>query len=183
MSYPAANTAIASTAEQIFGSFQKQGAVITATPKMPPANWQYAQFHGLRFETPNPTPQKDCRHFPNNLLAESSKVCYEWDKLSIITVNYSRYHAGRAVPTVAQLAQQLIDVYKDQKKESTLNTLEEYATVPVVIPVADAIRVKIYTGYGTTGSRSEITFIKRGSEIWEFRTWEAIRWQYTSRRR
>lgn len=181
INYPASDAAAASMSEQIFRSFQKQGEQIAETPRMPPANWQFVRFHGLELEVPSLTVAPKCGlNIPDPLLIESDKVCYEWDKSPIVRIDYEMYKPTVAVPSAAALAQKMMTLRKELKGESKLDTIEEYSTEPFTVAGADAVKLKIYTGYGIAGTREEIMFIKLANEVWTVRTYEFMRFKYTA---
>jgi tetratricopeptide (TPR) repeat protein len=182
VNYLATDLNAAAIADQIFSSFQTGGAVAQSISKMPPANWQWFQLHGLKFQVPSTETEAaaECGQKYLNMPAyESSAVCYKWGKSPIADVAYRHYFTVK--PSMKMLADAYVRGMKDIDADSKQNFLHQYTVEAVSIPgAAEAFKVKAYTGYGTAGDNEEITFIKRGdNEVWVIHTYEFIRWDFT----
>jgi hypothetical protein len=182
MNYPAGDSTAAATADRIFRSLQTGGAVIAATPKMPPANWRFQQLDGLTYEVPSTETEeasKCAQKYRKMPAYDTTAVCYKWNGQAIAEVAYRRYYSIK--PSMKMLADDYVRIMKDIDADSKQNFTHQYSTEAANIPGADeAVKVKVYNGYGTTGDNEDIFFIRRGdSEVWVVHTYEFIRWNFT----
>lgn len=178
ISYPSADATVGGIAESIFCSFQASGAVAQSVSKVPPANWQYMNFKGLRFEVPDAKSVTNCgAKVAGPTIYNSTPYCYTWGENNIVRVEYRTYNI--AMPTAAQAAQTHVDILKKIDIDTKTRAARTYSTENIFIAGATAVKVKAYTGYGTAGTNQETFFIRRGNEMWVLETSEFIRWNYT----
>lgn len=178
ISYPMADATAATIADQIFKSFQKAGTVAESVLKMPPANWQYVDLRGLRFEVPDAKAAKSCGVKVTGPTAyDSAPVCYEWGGNTIVRAEYRSYNVP--VPTPELSAQMYITSAKQLDIDTKSTAARTYTIETATIAGAEAVKVKAYSGYGSVGTNEEVFFIRRGSAFWMVHTYEFIRWNYT----
>ena len=178
ISWPVDDPSAKITAERIFSSVRKAGAVASETSKAPPADWKKISYNGLNFETPSLTPTPDCNRIKSTLLKIPESKCYLWGNDFYITIRYLKYGPPDAAPSPADMLRRYQVASAETDRKSILKTRKETTNIPITIFGAEALRLREFTGFGTVASVQEVVFIRKGSETWQVEIIRAVRWDF-----
>lgn len=178
ISWPVDDPSAKITAERIFNSVRKAGAVAAETSKAPPSDWIRVAYNGLSYETPSLTSTPDCNRIKSTILKIPESKCYLWGKDFYLTVRYLKYSPPDVAPSPADMLRRYQTASAETDRESILKTSKEAATIPITIAGAEALRLRTFTGFGTVGSVQEHVFIRKGSETWQVEIIRAVRWDF-----
>jgi hypothetical protein len=176
-SWPVDDPSAKTTAERIFNSIRRAGAVAAETSKAPPSDWKRVAFNGLSFETPSVTPASDCNRIKSSILKIPESRCYLWGKDFYVKISYLNY-APASAPSPADMLRRYQESSAELDRESTLKTTKESTTYAVTISRAEAVRLRSYTGYGAVATEHDSIFIRKGNEVWNVDIIRPLRWEF-----
>jgi len=178
ISWPVDDPAAKTTAERIFNSIQKAGAVAAETSKAPPSDWKRVTYNGLGYETPSLTSTPDCNRIKSTILRIPESKCYLWGTDFYLTVRYLKYDPPAAAPSPADMLRRNQEASAELDRTSILKTSKETISIPITISGAEALRIRTFTGFGTVASVQEHVFIRKGRETWQVEIIRAVRWDF-----
>ncbi|MBV6495279.1 MAG: hypothetical protein DYH05_12610 [Acidobacteria bacterium ACB1] len=168
--HPAGDKVAAAKVEQIIATFQKEGSVVAATAKIPPANWKTYNFGGLLFDFPAQVAQGSCDWSD---FASGQVACGNWGEKGkeniSIDISYRNY-GNLTAPDVKTYAADYLAQLKKVMANDT--TWKEFKNEPYQINAGEAVQISANQAYDGTNT----IFVARGSERWQIRVWHFNRW-------
>lgn len=168
--HDAGDKAAAAKVEQLIASFKKEGGVVAAVSKLPPANWKTFNFGGLLFDFPTQVAEGPCGQ---RVGSKGQTVCGGWGEKGkenvSIDISYRNY-AGLTAPDVKKFAAEYLANIKEIMATDT--SWKEFKNEPYPINAGEAVKISAVQAYDGT----HIIFVARGTERWQVRVWYFNRW-------